>query len=253
MTFKGFIRKVARGMKQKLLAIIVASLVLMFVAALVTTSIVSNNIASDVLSDTMPELANSTAQAIKGEIQNTISFIQIATEDSTINNTSLEFEDKLTVFVGENGVGKTSILQEIFNYSESEHIVNKVNPDIYTSKKFDGLFGRQNRIFAKSQNELVKAIEEEFGVSAAAAVVAGPAAGPAADEGPSEVDVILTSAGASKLNVIKLVKEITGLGLKEAKDLVDNAPKAIKEGVKPEEAKEIKAKLEEAGATVEVK
>lgn len=102
-------------------------------------------------------------------------------------------------------------------------------------------------------NELVKAIEEEFGVTAAApvAVVAGGAA--AEEQGPSEVNVILTAAGASKLNVIKVVREITGLGLKEAKDLVDNAPKAVKEKVSPEEAEAIKAKLVEAGAEVEVK
>ncbi len=105
--------------------------------------------------------------------------------------------------------------------------------------------------------ELVKAMEEKFGVSAAApvavAAAAPAAAGEAAGEAPSEVNVILASAGANKIPVLKLVREITGLGLKEAKDLVDGAPKAIKEGVKPEEAKEIKAKLEEAGATVEIK
>ena len=104
--------------------------------------------------------------------------------------------------------------------------------------------------------ELVKAMEEKFGVSAAVpvAVAAAPAAGAAeAAEAPSEVNVVLASAGANKIPVLKLVREITGLGLKEAKDLVDGAPKAIKEGVKPEEAKEIKAKLEEAGATVEIK
>ena len=104
--------------------------------------------------------------------------------------------------------------------------------------------------------ELVKAMEEKFGVSAAApvAVAAAPAAaGEAAAEAPSEVNVILADAGANKIAVLKLVREITGLGLKEAKDLVDGAPKAVKEGVKPEEAAEIKAKLEEAGATVEVK
>ena len=104
--------------------------------------------------------------------------------------------------------------------------------------------------------ELVKAMEEKFGVSAAApvAVAAAPAAGAAdAAEAPSEVNVVLASAGANKIPVLKLVREITGLGLKEAKDLVDGAPKAIKEGIKPEEAKEIKAKLEEAGATVEIK
>ncbi len=108
--------------------------------------------------------------------------------------------------------------------------------------------------------ELVKAMEEKFGVSAAApvAVAAAPAAGGAAAGGeagdaPSEVTVVLANAGANKIPVLKLVREITGLGLKEAKDLVDGAPKPIKEGVKAEEAKEIKAKLEEAGATVEIK
>ena len=104
-------------------------------------------------------------------------------------------------------------------------------------------------------NELVKAIEEEFGVSAAAPVMmAGPAAGaaPAAEE-KSEFEVVLTSAGASKMGVIKIVKEITGLGLKEAKDLVDGAPKTIKENVSKADADEMKKKLEEAGASVELK
>ncbi|TVX84838.1 50S ribosomal protein L7/L12 [Paenibacillus agilis] len=102
-------------------------------------------------------------------------------------------------------------------------------------------------------NDLVKAIEEEFGVTAAApvAVVAGGAGEAAAEQ--TEFDVILTSAGAGKINVIKVVREITGLGLKEAKDLVDNAPKALKEKVSKEEAEAVKAKLEEAGASVEVK
>ncbi|TCP52300.1 large subunit ribosomal protein L7/L12 [Tumebacillus sp. BK434] len=103
-------------------------------------------------------------------------------------------------------------------------------------------------------NDLVKAIEEEFGVTAAAPMVmAGGAAGGAAVEEQSEFDVILTSAGASKINVIKVVRELTGLGLKEAKEIVDNAPKALKEKVSKEEADSIKAKLEEAGASVEVK
>lgn len=103
-------------------------------------------------------------------------------------------------------------------------------------------------------SELVKAIEEEFGVTAAApvAVVAGGGAAAEAAE-QTEFDVILASAGASKINVIKVVREITGLGLKEAKELVDNAPKAIKEGASKEDAESIKAKLEEAGAAVEVK
>ncbi len=104
--------------------------------------------------------------------------------------------------------------------------------------------------------DLVKAIEEEFGVSAAAPVmVAGPAAGAAEAEAEekTEFDVVLTEIGPSKMSVIKLVKEITGLGLKESKEVVDNAPKAIKEGVSKSEADDIKAKLEEAGATVELK
>ena len=103
-------------------------------------------------------------------------------------------------------------------------------------------------------NDLVKAIEEEFGVTAAApVVVAGGAAAGAAAEEKTEFDVILTNAGASKINVIKVVREITGLGLKEAKEIVDGAPKAIKEKVAKADADAMKAKLEEAGATVEVK
>ena len=106
-------------------------------------------------------------------------------------------------------------------------------------------------------SELVKALEEEFGVSAAApvAVAAAPAAGAAApvEEEKTEFDVILTSAGDKKVNVIKVVREITGLGLKESKDLVDGAPKPVKEKVNKDEANDIKAKLEEAGASVEIK
>ncbi|WP_404406737.1 50S ribosomal protein L7/L12 [Jeotgalibacillus malaysiensis] len=102
-------------------------------------------------------------------------------------------------------------------------------------------------------NDLVKAIEEEFGVSAAAPVaVAGGGAGEAAAE-QTEFDVVLTEAGAQKIKVIKVVREITGLGLKEAKEMVDNTPKAVKEGASKEEAEELKAKLEEVGAGVEVK
>ncbi|GMA50473.1 50S ribosomal protein L7/L12 [Alicyclobacillus contaminans] len=104
-------------------------------------------------------------------------------------------------------------------------------------------------------NDLVKAIEEEFGVTAAApvAVVGGAAAGGDTADEQTEFDVILANAGASKINVIKVVREITGLGLKEAKELVDGAPKPLKEKVAKEEAESIKAKLEEAGATVEIK
>ena len=104
-------------------------------------------------------------------------------------------------------------------------------------------------------NDLVKAVEEEFGVSAAApvgVVAAAGAAAPAAEE-KTEFDVVLASFGANKLNVIKAVREITGLGLKDAKDLVEGAPKAVKEGATKEEAESIKKTLEDAGATVELK
>ena len=103
-------------------------------------------------------------------------------------------------------------------------------------------------------NELVKAAEEKFSVSASAPVmVAGAAGGAAAAEEKTEFDVILANAGASKVGVIKAVREVTGLGLKDAKDLVDNAPKALKEGASKEEAEQIKEKLEAAGASVELK
>jgi large subunit ribosomal protein L7/L12 len=107
--------------------------------------------------------------------------------------------------------------------------------------------------------ELVKMLEEAFGVSAAAAAVAAPAAGGGAAaaaapaEEKTEFDVILQAAGGNKINVIKVVREITALGLKEAKDLVEGAPKAVKEGVSKEEAEAIRTKLADAGATVEVK
>ena len=127
------------------------------------------------------------------------------------------------------------------------------------SEKVLNLIEEVKNLTVLELSELVKALEEEFGVSAAApaAVAVAPAAGgdaaaPAAEE-KSEFDVVLASVGAEKIKVIKVVREITGLGLKDAKDLVDNAPKAVKEGASKEEAEEIKAKLEEVGASVELK
>ena len=125
------------------------------------------------------------------------------------------------------------------------------------SEKVLNLIEEVKNLTVLELSELVKALEEEFGVSAAApvAMAAMPAAGAAApaEEEKTEFDVVLASAGAQKIKVIKVVREITGLGLKEAKDLVDNAPKPVKEGAPKEEAEQIKAKLEEVGATVEVK
>lgn len=109
----------------------------------------------------------------------------------------------------------------------------------------------------KEVNELAKILKEEYGIepaAAAVAVAAGPAAaGPAAAEEKTAFDVVLKAAGPNKLNVVKIVKELTGLGLKEAKDLVDGAPKPVKEGISKAEAADLEAKLKEAGAEVEVK
>ena len=124
------------------------------------------------------------------------------------------------------------------------------------SEKVTNLIEEVKSLTVLELSELVKALEEEFGVSAAApaavAVAAPAAAAPAAEE-KTEFDVVLADAGASKMGVIKLVKEITGLGLKEAKALVDEAPKTIKEGASKDDAESIKTKLTEAGAEVELK
>ena len=123
-----------------------------------------------------------------------------------------------------------------------------------TSEKVTAIIEELKVLTVLELAELVKAVEEEFGVSAAAAVaVAAPAAGGAAAEEKTEFDVVLAAAGAEKIKVIKVVREITGLGLGEAKAVVDGAPKTLKEAVSKDEAEEIKAKLTEVGATVELK
>ena len=122
---------------------------------------------------------------------------------------------------------------------------------------FEQILEAIEKVSVLELNELVKAAEEKFGVSASAPVVVGGAvaggeAAGAAEE-KTEFDVILASVGAEKMKVVKAVKDLSGLGLKEAKEVVDNAPKAVKEGVSKEEAEQMKAKLEEVGATVELK
>jgi large subunit ribosomal protein L7/L12 len=128
------------------------------------------------------------------------------------------------------------------------------------SDKLQGIVDQIKELTLLEASELVKLMEETFGVSAAAAVAAAPAGGAAgggeataAAEEKTEFDVILQAAGGNKINVIKVVREVTALGLKEAKDLVEAAPKAVKEGVSKEEAETVRQKLADAGATVEVK
>lgn len=131
--------------------------------------------------------------------------------------------------------------------------------EVEVPEKFKKLVEEIEKMSVLDLSELVKVLEDKFGVSAAAPMMMGamPAAGAAdgagAAEEKSEFDIEVTAAGASKINVIKAVREITGLGLKDAKDMVDAAPKVIKEGVAKEEAEETKKKLEEAGATVTLK
>ena len=125
------------------------------------------------------------------------------------------------------------------------------------SEKVTTLIEEVKALTVLELSELVKALEEEFGVSAAAPAAVAVAAAPAGDapaaEEKTEFDVILKAPGANKINVIKIVKEVTGLGLKEAKELVDGAPKAVKEGISKDDAEALKTKLTEAGAEVELK
>lgn len=125
------------------------------------------------------------------------------------------------------------------------------------SEKLEGIIDQLKDLTLLEASQLVKKMEETFGVSAAAAAAAAApaatAAAPAAAEEQTEFTVVLTAAGANKINVIKVVREITGLGLKEAKDLVDGAPKPVKEGVSKDEAEAVKTKLTDAGASVELK
>src|SRR5712691_536345 len=129
-----------------------------------------------------------------------------------------------------------------------------------STDKLQGIVDQIKELTLLEASELVKLMEETFGVSAAAAVAAAPAGGAAAGGGEAaaaeektEFDVILQAAGGNKINVIKVVREVTALGLKEAKDLVEAAPKAVKEAVSKEEAETVRQKLADAGATVEVK
>lgn len=119
--------------------------------------------------------------------------------------------------------------------------------------KFDAFLKDLDGATVLELNELVKAIEEKFGVSAAAVAAAGPAAGAAVEEEKSSYTVVLASAGEQKIAVMKIVKDVLGLGLKEAKDLVDGAPATLKDGMKKEEAEEVKKKIEEVGGKVELK
>lgn len=122
------------------------------------------------------------------------------------------------------------------------------------SEKITAIIEELKTLTVLELSELVHAVEDEFGVSAAAAVaVAGPVAAAAAEEEKTEFDVILKAAGGNKIAVIKAVREATGLGLKEAKEVVDNAPKALKEGISKDDAEALKSKFEAAGAEVEVK
>lgn len=133
--------------------------------------------------------------------------------------------------------------------------MDEAKKDVVVPAKFEKLVSEIEKMSVLDLSELVKVLEDKFGVSAAAPVMMGAAAAPAAaaEEEKTEFDVELTAAGAQKINVIKAVREVTGLGLKEAKDMVDAAPKVIKEKIAKADAETVKKKLEEAGATVTLK
>ena len=135
----------------------------------------------------------------------------------------------------------------------AEEKATDVDETVEVPKEFKKLVEEVEKMTVLQLNELVKVLENRFGVSASAVAVAGPAAGGDAGEEQSEFTVVLTAAGASKIAVIKAVKGACGLGLKEAKELVDGAPADVKAGLKKEDAEELKKVLEEAGATVELK
>jgi large subunit ribosomal protein L7/L12 len=141
---------------------------------------------------------------------------------------------------------------------KSTDVQNTENKEVEIPAKFKKLVEEIEKMSVLELSELVKILEEKFGVSGAMAIAAAPVAGAGGNAGGGEtekstVDVVLKTVGQSKIQVIKAVKEITGKGLKEAKDLVDSAPKAVTTEIKPEEGEEIKKKLEEAGAEVEIK
>jgi large subunit ribosomal protein L7/L12 len=148
----------------------------------------------------------------------------------------------------------TEVAAETKEEAPAEESSSDVDESVEVPEQFKALVEQVEQMSVLELNELVKVLEKRFGVSAAAVAVAGPAgAGDGGGEEQSEFAVELTEAGGQKIAVIKVVKEACGLGLKEAKDMVDGAPAVLKEGMKKEEAEELKGKLEEAGATVTLK
>ncbi len=145
------------------------------------------------------------------------------------------------------------VTEEVKEEAAPEAADSGVDETVEVPKEFKKLVEQVEEMTVLQLHELVKVLEKRFGVSAAAVAVAGPAAGGDAAEEQSEFTVELTEVGGQKIAVIKAVKEILGLGLKEAKEMVDGAPAEVKAGVKKEDAEEMKAKLEEAGATVTLK
>lgn len=148
---------------------------------------------------------------------------------------------------------KNEVVEETTAAAEAATDTNGVDESVEIPKEFKALVEQVEKMSVLELHELVKVLEKRFGVSASAVAVAGPAAAGDAGEEQSEFTVELTEAGAQKIAVIKAVKEALGLGLKEAKDMVDGAPAVVKEGMKKEDAEALKAKLEEAGAKVTLK
>ncbi len=175
------------------------------------------------------------------------------TEDKTTNNEAQEAQEEQAEQEAPQEEQKEETQEAAEQESASEEAASDDSEEVEVPEKFQALVEQIENMTVLELNELVKVLEKKFGVSAQAVAVAAPGAAGGAAEEKDEFDVVLSAVGDNKIQVIKAVKEVLGLGLKEAKEFVEGAPQTVKEGAKKEEAEEIKAKLEEAGATVELK
>jgi len=175
------------------------------------------------------------------------------TEDKTTNNEAQEAQEEQAEQEAPQEEQKEETQEAAEQESASEEATSDDSEEVEVPEKFQALVEQIENMTVLELNELVKVLEKKFGVSAQAVAVAAPGAAGGAAEEKDEFDVVLSAVGDNKIQVIKAVKEVLGLGLKEAKEFVEGAPQTVKEGAKKEEAEEIKAKLEEAGATVELK
>ncbi len=168
-------------------------------------------------------------------------------------NTNEEVKEEVEQEAASEEAQEETQAEEEVKEEETKEETSEANEEVEVPEQFKALVEQIENMTVLELNELVKVLEKKFGVSAQAVAVAAPGAAAGGAEEKDEFDVVLSAVGDNKIQVIKAVKEVLGLGLKEAKEFVEGAPQTVKEGAKKEEAEEIKAKLEEAGASVELK